>query len=52
MDEPARGEFRGRAELLVAKNRDGPLGTIHMKFEGEFTRFRETEAPQDEEVAS
>jgi replicative DNA helicase len=48
MDEPGRREVRGRAELLVAKNRDGALGTIHMRFEGEFTRFRETEAPEDD----
>ena len=50
MDEPARRELRGRAELLIAKNRDGALGTIHMQFEGKFTRFRETDPPADEEA--
>ncbi len=45
MDNPNKPKVRGRAELAVAKNRNGRLGTIHMKFEGEFTSFEETEAP-------
>lgn len=29
------------AELIIGKQRSGPLGTINLKFEGEFTRFKD-----------
>lgn len=32
-------ENRGRAELIVAKQRNGPVGTVPMAFLREFTRF-------------
>ncbi|MGH9862052.1 MAG: replicative DNA helicase [Candidatus Acidiferrales bacterium] len=32
-------EERGRAELIVAKQRNGPTGKIHLAFLREFTRF-------------
>ena len=47
MDDPGRGENIGRVELIVAKNRNGQLKTVHMKFEGQFTRFRETDPPEN-----
>ncbi len=36
----ARGEkIHNKAEVIVAKNRNGPIGDVAMYFEGEFTRF-------------
>ena len=33
-------EDRGLAEIIIHKNRNGPLGTIKLLFEPQFTRFR------------
>jgi replicative DNA helicase len=30
---------RNRAELILGKNRHGPIDTVHLTFEGKFTRF-------------
>ncbi|KAA9029146.1 hypothetical protein F4V44_03490 [Niallia endozanthoxylica] len=27
--------------MIVAKQRNGPIGTVHLKFQKEFGRFRE-----------
>ena len=32
-------QVHNKAELILAKNRHGPTGTIPLYFEGEFTRF-------------
>ncbi len=32
---------RGKAEIIVAKNRNGSVGTAHMAFLGQYTRFEE-----------
>jgi replicative DNA helicase len=31
--------LHGRAEVVIGKQRHGPIGTIELAFEGEFTRF-------------
>jgi len=43
-------EERGRAELILAKQRNGPTGKIHMAFLREFTRFENLlRGPEEEE---
>ena len=32
-------KIRGMAEIIIAKQRHGPVGTVFLQFTGEFTRF-------------
>ena len=46
-DDPSQIHY-GPAEVIVAKNRHGRLGTVPMNFDGEFTQFSSaTSAPQE-----
>ena len=36
---PEKEEARGRAEVIIGKQRNGPIGTIALTFIGQFTRF-------------
>ena len=38
-DEEARVEKAGEAELIIAKQRNGPVGEIPLTFLKEYTRF-------------
>jgi replicative DNA helicase len=40
-DEEARAERSGEAELIIAKQRNGPVGEIPLTFLKEFTRFED-----------
>src|ERR1700704_658593 len=40
-DEEARAEKAGEAELIIAKQRNGPVGEIALTFLKEFTRFED-----------
>ncbi len=50
-DEEARAEKAGEAELIIAKQRNGPVGEIPLTFLKEFTRFetraRNVSLPED-----
>lgn len=44
-------EHKGIAEIIIGKQRNGPIGTVHCRFIHQFTRFdniaREDEVPRD-----
>lgn len=40
-DEDARAEKAGEAELIIAKQRNGPIGDVKLTFLKEFTRFED-----------
>ncbi len=39
MHKRDREDLRGLADLIVAKQRDGPIGTVGLRWLGQFTRF-------------
>ncbi len=36
---PEKPDVKGKAEVIISKQRNGPTGTVNMTFLGEFTRF-------------
>ena len=36
---PDKPEVRGRAEIIIGKQRNGPIGRIELAFLGQYTRF-------------
>src|SRR5260221_7883319 len=47
-DWKQRGEqAAGKAEVIVAKQRHGPVGIVHLSFEGQFTKFGNLSADGD-----
>lgn len=46
-----REDLRGLADLIISKQRNGPIGTVPLRFLGQFTRFenRAEDLPYDED---
>jgi len=47
--EPETSEKRGLADVIVAKQRNGPIGTVELTFLKEFTRFENREVSPEGE---
>jgi replicative DNA helicase len=43
-------EKKGVAEVIVAKQRNGPIGNVELTFLKEFTRFENREVAPDDEM--
>ena len=41
MYNPDNPDNQGIAELIIGKQRNGPIGTVHMAFIGKYTRFED-----------
>lgn len=39
-------KYKGIAEVIIGKQRNGPIGTVRLWFEGQYTRFRNITAEQ------
>ena len=42
-------KIHGRAEIIIGKQRHGPIGTVELSFEGRFTRFGDLPKPWQEQ---
>jgi len=43
---PNDSKYIGMAEVIIAKQRNGPTGSVDLHFEGQFTRFRDLTAAE------
>jgi replicative DNA helicase len=48
--EEDRAEKRGKATLIIAKQRNGPTGDVDLTFIGEYTRFENASRVEDGDV--
>jgi replicative DNA helicase len=47
-DEEEKKEIEGKAELVIAKQRNGPVGGVPLTFRKHFTRFEDRESEREE----
>jgi replicative DNA helicase len=50
--KPEREEARGKAEVIIAKQRNGPTGSVHLAFHNQFVKFENLAQHDDEEAYS
>jgi len=48
--KPDRADLRGKAELIIAKQRNGPTGKVHLLFIKELTKFENPVSDLEETV--
>ena len=49
-DEEKKAQLKGEATLIIAKQRNGPTGNVHLTFRPEFTRFEDRAKIDEEDV--
>jgi len=49
MYDKDRSDLRGKAELIIAKNRNGPIGTVDLRFTKEYARFDDAVVGDEDE---
>lgn len=54
LSKPGKEELKGAAEILISKQRNGPIGVAHCRFLGGFTRFenKSEDVPQEENASA
>jgi replicative DNA helicase len=50
--KPDDMDLRGKAEVIIAKQRNGPVGSVNLTFIREYTRFENAELIRREDMAS
>ena len=43
-------QVHGKAEVIIGKQRHGPIGTVELAFEGQFTRFSNLVRPYQQAI--
>lgn len=49
-DDAADGDQKGKAEIIIAKQRNGSVGTVELRWQSEYTRFSNLDDPIDDDT--